>query len=76
MISGQVDHYKLNNSCKRKTNMGLLGNIFYTTGKASATRPWTSIFIGLVITMIGSVGFLNFQSTVSIHPTIFYTLLT
>ncbi len=47
--------------------MGVLGNIFYTTGKASATRPWTSIFIGLVITMIGSIGFLNFQSTVSDH---------
>lgn len=43
--------------------MGLLGNIFYTTGKASATRPWTSIFIGLVITMIGSIGFINFRST-------------
>ena len=56
--------------------MGLLGNIFYTTGKASATRPWTSIFIGLVITMIGSVGFLNFQSTVSIHLAIFYIKLT
>lgn len=46
--------------------MGLLGKIFYKTGKASATRPWTSIFIGLVIVCIGSLGFINFQSTVSI----------
>ena len=45
--------------------MGLLGKIFYTTGKASATRPWTSIFIGLVIVAIGSIGFVNFRSTVS-----------
>ena len=45
--------------------MGLLGKIFYSTGKASATRPWTSIFIGLVIACIGSLGFLNMQSTVS-----------
>jgi len=51
--------------------MGLLGNIFYTTGKASATRPWTSIFIGLVITMIGSIGFINFRSTVSTLSHIF-----
>jgi len=45
--------------------MGLLGKIFYTTGKASARRPWTSIFIGLVIVAIGSLGFINWQSTVS-----------
>lgn len=45
--------------------MGLLGKVFYNTGKASATRPWTSIFIGLVIACIGSLGFLNMRSTVS-----------
>ena len=45
--------------------MGLIGKIFYNTGKASATRPWTSIFIGLVICAIGSIGFVNFRSTVS-----------
>jgi len=48
--------------------MGLLGKIFYTTGKASARRPWTSIFIGLVIVAIGSLGFINWQSTVSFRP--------
>ena len=45
--------------------MGLIGKIFYKTGKASATRPWTSIFIGLVIVAIGCIGFVNWQSTVS-----------
>jgi len=45
--------------------MGFLGKIFYNTGKASATRPWTSIFIGLIIVLVGSLGFINFQSTVS-----------
>lgn len=43
--------------------MGLIRNLFYHTGKASATRPWTSIFIGLIIVCIGSMGFYNFQST-------------
>ena len=43
--------------------MGLLGKMFYHTGKASATRPVTSIFIGLIIVAIGSIGFINFQST-------------
>jgi len=45
--------------------MGFLGKVFYKTGKASASRPWTSIFIGLVIVAIGTLGFINFQSTVS-----------
>ena len=50
--------------------MGLLGKIFYSTGKASATRPWTSIFIGLIIIAVGSLGFINFQSTVSAKATL------
>ena len=45
--------------------MGFVSNVFYHTGKASARRPWTSIFIGLIIVCIGSLGFYNFQSTVS-----------
>lgn len=45
--------------------MGFLGKVFYSTGKASATRPWTSIFIGVIIVLVGSLGFINFQSTVS-----------
>ena len=40
--------------------MALIGKLFYRTGKASATRPYTSIFIGMVIVLIGSLGFLNF----------------
>ena len=51
--------------------MGLLGKLFYKTGKASATRPLTSIFIGLVFTCIGSLGFINFRSTVSLLKSIF-----
>ena len=45
--------------------MGLLGKIFYKTGKASAMRPWTSIFVGLIIVAVGTLGFINFRSTVS-----------
>ena len=40
--------------------MGLLGKVFYQTGKASATRPWTSIFIGCILVLIGSLGFINY----------------
>ena len=43
--------------------MGYLSRIFYHTGKASANRPWTSIFIGMVIIMVGSIGFINYQKT-------------
>ena len=43
--------------------MGLLAKAFYNTGKWSASRPWASIFMGLIIVAIGSLGFVNFQST-------------
>jgi len=43
--------------------MSFVAQVFYHTGKASATRPVTSIFIGLIITMIGTLGFINWQST-------------
>jgi len=43
--------------------MGLLGKAFYHTGKASATRPWTSIFIGLILVCVCSLGFINYQGT-------------
>ena len=45
--------------------MGSLRDCFYVTGKASARRPWTSIWIGIIIVAIGSLGFINMQSTVS-----------
>ena len=45
--------------------MGFLDKAFYHTGKASAQRPCTSILIGLLITAIGTIGFVNFRSTVS-----------
>ena len=40
--------------------MSFISNTFYHTGKASARRPITSIFIGLIITLIGCLGFVNF----------------
>ena len=46
--------------------MGILDQTFYHAGKASAQRPCTSILIGLLITTIGSIGFVNYRSTVSI----------
>ena len=65
MYGGGPYNYLLAQRQAKTSTMGLLGKIFYKTGKASATRPWTSIFIGLVIVCIGSLGFVNFQSTVS-----------
>ena len=50
---------------EKSINMGFLSKIFYHTGKASATRPITSIFVGLVLVLVGAIGFVNFQSTVS-----------
>ena len=46
--------------------MGFLGKVFYNTGKSSATRPVTSICIGIIIVLVGAIGFINFQSTVSL----------
>lgn len=46
--------------------MSVIANIFYHTGKASARRPVTSIFIGLILTLIGCLGFINYRATVSI----------
>ena len=51
--------------------MGLLDKTFYHAGKASAQRPCTSILIGVLITAIGAIGFVNYRSTVSallFHP--------
>ena len=45
--------------------MGLLSNIFYHSGKASANRPCASIFIGALVCAIGAIGFVNYRSTVS-----------
>jgi hypothetical protein len=46
--------------------MGYLANGFYKWGLWSASRPFTSIFIGAMVIMIGTVGFLNSQTTVSL----------
>ena len=45
--------------------MGLLAKSFYHIGKFGASRPYTNIFIGVIIIAIGSFGFVNFQATVS-----------
>lgn len=43
--------------------MGHLGNLFYKLGYATASRPGTTCFIGLLILMIGAIGFVNEQLT-------------
>ena len=45
--------------------MGCLAKTFYLLGKWTASRPLTNIFIGCIIIMIGTFGFINFQATVS-----------
>ena len=45
--------------------MGILDKTFYHAGKASAQRPCTSILIGVLITAMGAIGFVNYRSTVS-----------
>ena len=45
--------------------MGCLAKTFYHLGKWTASRPITNIFIGCIIIMIGTFGFINFQATVS-----------
>lgn len=46
--------------------MGYVGDIFFKWGFWAAGRPLVSIFIGLVIVIIGTTGFINSQTTVSI----------
>ena len=45
--------------------MGCLAKTFYVAGKWTSSRPWTNIFIGTIIIMIGAFGFINFRATVS-----------
>ena len=44
--------------------MGYLAQGFYKWGLWSASRPFASIFIGILVVTIGTVGFLNSQTTV------------
>jgi hypothetical protein len=46
--------------------MGYLANGFYKWGLWSASRPFTAIFIGAIVVTIGTVGFINSQTTVSL----------
>ena len=47
--------------------MGFIGKVFAKQGSLSARYPCTSIFIGLILVAFGSLGFVNYQSTVSLH---------
>jgi hypothetical protein len=51
--------------------MGYLANAFYKWGLWSASRPFTAIFIVAIVVSIGTVGFINSQTTVSLS---FYKL--
>jgi hypothetical protein len=46
--------------------MGYLANGFYRWGLFSASRPFTAIFIGAIVVALGTVGFINSQTTVSL----------
>ena len=43
--------------------MGLVEDLFYKIGKTAAFRPYSSICIGLIIIAVGSIGFINYEST-------------
>jgi len=43
--------------------MGYVSELFYKWGYWSASRPLTSIFIGLTIVILGMTGFINSQTT-------------
>jgi hypothetical protein len=44
--------------------MGIIGKAFYNYGLWSARKPVTSIFIGIIVILIGTIGFINKQTTV------------
>jgi len=43
--------------------MGFIGKAFYAYGLWAAKKPFTAIFIGILVVVIGAVGFLNEQTT-------------
>ena len=44
--------------------MGILNKVFFNIGYASASNPFTCCFLAFMITVIFSLGFLNFSLTV------------
>ena len=46
--------------------MGFLNKIFFNVGYTSASNPGTACFLALAITVVFSIGFMNFDLTVSI----------
>ncbi len=46
--------------------MGFLNKIFFNIGYMSASNPWTCCFFALCITLVFSLGFMNFQLTVKL----------
>ena len=55
---------------KNLLKMGLLAKGFYQWGKWAASRPYTAIFLGIVITVIGTCGMINQRTTVSHRQTL------
>jgi fumarate reductase subunit D len=45
--------------------MGFIAEGFFKWGLWSAKRPYTAIFMGVVLIIIGFTGFINTQTTVS-----------
>jgi hypothetical protein len=45
--------------------MGFIGKVFYKYGLWAARNPFSAIFMGITVIMIGSLGFINSQTTVS-----------
>lgn len=48
--------------------MGLLNKLFFNIGYASASNPLTACFFGFMLTVVFTLGFLNFSLTVTPIP--------
>lgn len=44
--------------------MGLLNKVFFKVGYYSASNPCTSMFFALAVTIVCSLGFINYKVTV------------
>jgi hypothetical protein len=45
--------------------MGLLNKVFFKVGYYSAANPCTAIFTAVMLTVVCSLGFINYRVTVS-----------
>lgn len=48
--------------------MGLLNKVFFKVGYYSASNPCTSMFFALAVTIVCSLGFINYKVTVRNSP--------